>query len=186
MVYNPRPKEHRQLNLYGNIDAVITSPPYEESMGKKHHSPAHERLVEEKHCYSTYTDVDESVKRIRKHPRTDPHAGGEYGRSLAHPYSAQDANIGNLRGQSYLQAMLQVYQQCQLVLKPNGLMILVTKNFIRDKKVVAWISTRLNYASKRALVYSSAIIASCRRNRSGELSTMKSIPRSSSSTKRIF
>jgi DNA modification methylase len=32
--------------------------------------------------------------------------------------------------------MLQVYQQCYRVLKPQGLMILVTKNFIRNKKVI--------------------------------------------------
>ena len=32
--------------------------------------------------------------------------------------------------------MLQVYQQCYKVLKPQGLMILVTKNFIREQKEV--------------------------------------------------
>jgi len=32
--------------------------------------------------------------------------------------------------------MLQVYRQCYKVLKAGGLMILVTKNFIRDKKIV--------------------------------------------------
>ena len=32
--------------------------------------------------------------------------------------------------------MLQVYQQCHKVLKPQGLMILVTKNFIRDQKEI--------------------------------------------------
>ncbi len=33
--------------------------------------------------------------------------------------------------------MLQVYQGCFRVLKDNGLMILVTKNFIRNKKIVS-------------------------------------------------
>ncbi len=32
--------------------------------------------------------------------------------------------------------MLRVYQQCHKVLKPDGLMVLVTKNFIRDRKEV--------------------------------------------------
>lgn len=44
--------------------------------------------------------------------------------------------IGNLQARSYLAAMLQVYRECLKVLKPNGLMILITKNFIRKKQVV--------------------------------------------------
>ena len=32
--------------------------------------------------------------------------------------------------------MLEVYQACYRVLKPQGLMILVTKNFIRNKQIV--------------------------------------------------
>ena len=44
--------------------------------------------------------------------------------------------IANLKSVSYLEAMLQVYQQCFAVLKNGGLMILVVKNFIRNKKEV--------------------------------------------------
>jgi len=32
--------------------------------------------------------------------------------------------------------MLQVYRQCHAVLRPGGVMVLVTKNFIRDKKEI--------------------------------------------------
>ena len=46
------------------------------------------------------------------------------------------ANIGNLESDTYLQAMAQVYQQCYKVLKPQGLMILVVKSFIREQKIV--------------------------------------------------
>jgi len=92
---------------YGNIDAVITSPPYEEAMGEKHHSPAHNRISKDKHWDATYVERGSSP-----------------------------SNIGNLKSQSYLEAMLQVYQQCHKVLKPNGLLILVTKNFIRNKQVI--------------------------------------------------
>ena len=48
-------------------------------------------------------------------------------------YIKSAGNIGNLKGESYLSAMLEVYQGCWRVLKPRGLMVLVTKNFIRDK-----------------------------------------------------
>ncbi len=39
-------------------------------------------------------------------------------------------------GDTYLGAMLQVYRECFKVLKPGGVMVLVTKNFIRNKKIV--------------------------------------------------
>jgi len=91
---------------YGSIDSVITSPPYEEAMGEKHHSPAHERISRDKHWDTTYTE------------------------------RGAEGNIGNLKGSTYLSAMLQVYLQCHKVLKDGGLMIIVTKNFIRDRKEV--------------------------------------------------
>ncbi|GAI13443.1 unnamed protein product, partial [marine sediment metagenome] len=50
--------------------------------------------------------------------------------------AAQENNIGNLKGDTYLQAMLQVYRSCFAVLRDGGLMILVVKNFIRNKQVV--------------------------------------------------
>ena len=90
---------------YGQIDKIVTSPPYEnqgQGQGKEYHP---EKMV-----------------------------GSETG--LGRGYSESPANIGNLKSESYLQAMLQVYQQCHKVLKPDGLMILVTKNFIRNKQVV--------------------------------------------------
>lgn len=87
-------------------DAIITSPPYEEAMGDKHHSPAHERISKDKHWDTTYTE------------------------------RGAEGNIGNLKGDTYLSAMLQVYEQCYKVLKPGGLMVVVTKNFIRNKKEV--------------------------------------------------
>lgn len=91
---------------YGSIDSVITSPPYEEAMGEKHHSPAHDRISKDKHWDTTYTE------------------------------RGAEGNIGNLKGDTYLSAMLQIYQQCHKVLKAGGLMVVVTKNFIRDRKEI--------------------------------------------------
>ncbi|MBA7708031.1 hypothetical protein ES703_116918 [subsurface metagenome] len=92
---------------YGNIDSIITSPPYENqvspSMGGAPLKP-------------------EGVK-----------IGCD---NIRQGYSESSEQIGNLKSDSYLEAMLQVYQQCHKILKPQGLMILVTKNFIREKKVV--------------------------------------------------
>jgi len=99
---------------YGNIDSIITSPPYEGS--------AHEPSLS-----------DETIRK------TEESQGRRYTRRSftgAHAYSSENDNIGNLKSDSYLEAMLQVYQQCHKVLKPEGgLLILVTKNFIREKKL---------------------------------------------------
>ncbi len=135
-------------------------------------------------------ELDETIKRLRQHGRTDPKAGGPYGRSLAHPYSPNpenignlpfqpDAiitsppyerqlhdsrekraagawngseldveknlpmgysenpeNIGNLRKETYLEAMLKVYGEMFKVLKPGGRAIVIVKPFVRNKRVV--------------------------------------------------
>jgi hypothetical protein len=78
------PSQNNIANLpLGNIDAVITSPPYSESL-----STSKDNLNSE--------ELDEAIKRLREHGRTDPKAGGPYGRSLGHPYSSNPDNIGNL------------------------------------------------------------------------------------------
>lgn len=125
---DPQRMSYRQA--LGKADAVITSPPYEQSLTDGH---------TKKRTDGTefgYADVDESVERLRNHGRTNPKAGGPYGRSLGHPYSGAAENIGNLKSDNYLEAMLLVYQNCYKVLRDGGLLCLVVKNFIRDKKIV--------------------------------------------------
>jgi len=132
---------------YGNIDAVVTSPPYEEAMGKKHHSPVADKIFKEKGLGVYVNRVDAVVTsppyenqvhgtREKRATWNNPlDRDKDFIASLPVGYSEGD-NIGNLKGESYLQAMLQVYQQCHKVLKPQGLMILVTKNFIRDRTII--------------------------------------------------
>jgi len=107
-----RPLSDREDNIsnlpYGVncIDCCLTSPPYEESMGDKHHSPRGDEIVREKRHYNTYTEAKKKD------------------------------NIGNLRKETYLSAMLTVYEQCYLVLKQGGKMIVIVKPFVRNFKVV--------------------------------------------------
>jgi len=91
---------------YGAIDSIVTSPPYDEGGG--HGRGQRTDIVTEKRLYTKGAGM----------------------------YSESKENIGEMRGESYLSAMLQVYQQCHAVLKAGGLMILVTKNFIRNKQEV--------------------------------------------------
>jgi len=93
---------------YGNIDAVITSPPYQafgaSREGEKIRT-GKSKIHKEKSLPTTYT-------------------------------KEQTDNLGNLQGDIYLSAIKLVYEQCYKVLKPGGLMILVVKNFIRNKKEI--------------------------------------------------
>lgn len=94
---------------YGNIDSIITSPPYE----------------------STVKHGDEGTS-------AHGHERPSYEERLANTrgYSESELNIGNLKSTSYLESMALVYSQCYKVLKPQGLMILIVKNFIRNKQEV--------------------------------------------------
>ena len=104
-----RPLSERDDNIsnlpYG-VNCVITSPPYVDSMGDKHHSPRGDEIVREKRHYNTYTEAKKKD------------------------------NIGNLRKETYLSAMVTVYEQCHLVLKQGGKMIVIVKPFVRNFKVV--------------------------------------------------
>jgi DNA modification methylase len=109
---------------YGSIDAVITSPPYEAAVTGKNGID--------------WTKATRGAKdNWKPRDRTREFAfGNQAGQGQPFNYSESKENIGNLKGQTYLAAMLEVYQACYRVLKPQGLMILVTKNFIRNKQIV--------------------------------------------------
>ena len=152
-------KEKGQIgNLpYGQIDKIVTSPPYEGTFNEKQHTLSgiakrDPKMRKEVGDYSGDKRVDsiitsppyenqvhESVGGIQAREDSGEAAQKGYkkpGQLMPEGYSVDGANIGNLKSDTYLEAMLQVYQQCHKVLKPQGLMILVTKNFIRDKQVV--------------------------------------------------
>lgn len=101
------------------VDAVVTSPPYEGSVDAKG-DPVRRA---------------ERMKEAGLDPKTIVGGKARCG-EIDWRYSDDSDNIGNLRSETYLQAMLQVYRECWKVLKQSGKLILVTKNFIRDKQVV--------------------------------------------------
>lgn len=108
----------------GNLpfDAVITSPPYEGSLeGTTRHTKggiaSRDPALAQSGTYATV--LSKATKQ-----------GVPVG------YSASPKNIGNLKKETYLEAMLTVYREMHKVLKPNGKAIVVIKPFIRNKKVV--------------------------------------------------
>jgi len=117
-----------EIKVHGEIDLVLTSPPYSSSKsgGEADEDAMAERwdrIAKEKD-WNTWgkTWTTEGRKRALK--------------SLGSGYSDNKDNIGNLKKETYLEAMQAVYAECYKVLKEEGLLILVLKNFIRDKKVV--------------------------------------------------
>ena len=137
---------------YGAIDAVISSPPYEGILERDRSKDNSYREDREK------THAGGSVK-IGKGYQADAvitsppyeegggHGGkptkcaiekkqSSMGQGTEHLYGSQKANIGNLKSENYLSAMAQVYEQCHKALKPDGVMCIVVKNFIRDKKII--------------------------------------------------
>lgn len=160
MPYSENPANLGNLP-YGAIDAVITSPPYEASdisqthmtsdrrgdSSDPYYRPSWKHKLAEGYADTKRPYVDAVISSppyeaaIRRGDES-PSASGKdrpsYGERLAvsRVYSNEPSNIGNLRGSTYLEAMLWVYSQCFNVLKPSGLMILVVKNFIRDKAEV--------------------------------------------------
>jgi DNA modification methylase len=106
----------------GEISAVITSPPYEGSLeGTTRHTrggiASRDPALAQTGTYAT--TLSEATKQ-----------GVPIG------YSPNPENIGNLKRETYLEAMLKVYSEMWKVLKPNGLAIIIVKPFIRNKKVV--------------------------------------------------
>jgi len=136
-----RKRSYLKIGTKGQIgdmpyaDAVITSPPYEDSIVGK----------DKAKC--------EKVER-----KSGNGKWGKYlrlGESQFHTYtedSNNQENIGNLKSENYLEAMLQVYHQCHKVLKDGGLLCLVVKNFIRDKKIVRLDTDTIRLCEKAGFV----------------------------------
>jgi len=117
------PDKVSYMDYTKKVDAVVTSPPYEGSL-----------IGSDNPKY----DTEEYRERMAKLPSGDYSTPGRARAIRRHEsgYSINEENIGNLKSTSYLSAMLQVYQQCFCVLRPDGLMILITKNFIREQKEI--------------------------------------------------
>lgn len=110
------------------VDTVITSPPFETTV------PFQDKEWIIKHT------VELTEKFRKAHPNYKNPPGNKkpsnYHKNILESYSSNTSNIGNLKKETYLSAMLKVYVEMFKVLKPNGKAIIVIKPFIRNKKVV--------------------------------------------------
>lgn len=103
---------------HGSIDTVITSPPYEEQQSSHRAGGIN---THKKGCMCNWCKKNRGNMGEIQGYRKD---------------SSSPDNISNLKNQSYLEAMIQVYQEMMKVLKPNGKAIIIIKPFIRNKQVI--------------------------------------------------
>lgn len=109
--------ENTDNKLDGSVDAIVTSPPYEASLeGTSRHTrggiASRDSALAQTGSYATVMSFGVPVG-----------------------YSPNRENIGNLKKETYLEAMLRVYREMWLVLKLGGSAIIILKAFVRNKKV---------------------------------------------------
>jgi DNA modification methylase len=92
---------------YGEIDAIVSSPPFEDNTSGLSHAGSGAEVLAGKKEPDVYTENKDDL-----------------------------TNLPNLSGETYLEAMLKVYKECFLVLKQGGIMALVTKNFVRGGRMM--------------------------------------------------
>ena len=115
----------------GDIDAVLSSPPWEDQ----------QRGGNPKSAWSDTTKASEiASQNSRQGPKNRHSASPEAIRAQMERddlrvYGSSEGQIGNSNGETYLSAMLQVYRQLWLVLKPAGVVALVTKNPVKNKQI---------------------------------------------------
>ncbi len=122
---------------YGKVDSVITSPPY----GNRLSDVA---VNDGDSARMGYRQAIDSIVSSPPYEGSETETGGDKGkrggdsrlRAKKDYADVSEDNIGSMNGETYLEAMLNVYRECYKVLKPEGVMVLVTKNFTRDKQVV--------------------------------------------------
>lgn len=113
----------------GDIDGVVTSPPYEGSM-KSNEDPEGraERTGGFKQGMRNTRYGESRVKFLGR----DPSGLSNEERAQL---SAVQNNIGQCVGETYLAAMLAVYRELHAVLKPGGVVCLVTKNPVKAGEI---------------------------------------------------
>lgn len=113
----------------GNLDAVVTSPPWEDREGalnaRKLKDPA--KFAENMARRDGFGG---------RHSTTAKSRMAQLERQEASTYGESEGQIGNWVGETYWQAMAQVYRECFDALRPGGVMAVVMKDYVKDKRVV--------------------------------------------------
>ena len=102
----------------GDVDCLISSPPYEGVLGNRKHEGNQKKYYERQKRYN-------EAHPEHKRPSAE---------SMCYPCS--DGNIASEQGDTFWSAAKIIIEQCFQILKPSGHAIWVVKSFVRNKKIV--------------------------------------------------
>lgn len=106
------------------VDVILTSPPFGPS------SKGGGIVVDGYKAPGEEVVSDPTIAQRQGRPLSDDPA------NIDNLKYGEFESIGTMKGETYMDAMLEVYTECYKVLKIGGLMILVVKNFNKDRQVV--------------------------------------------------
>jgi len=164
--YGTTPGQIGQLKA-GDLDAILTSPPYAESavigpVGKANIG-AKGDILRKQGIEAGYGQTPGNIGNLpdkgldgivtsppwEGNPASKESLDGRAGTIRANPrypgeklyfanYAKQDSdgNLGNDSGDTYWQAVAEVYRQCLLALKPGGVLACVVKGYVKAGKLV--------------------------------------------------
>jgi len=124
------------LKNYDKVDAVVISPPYGNRLSDEAVQDGDEARISYRQAINSIVTSPPFERTISSKSGGSVNPQEKRSLKLMREYSDDSNNIGNLKGETYLEAMLQVYRECHEVLNSSGIMILITKNFIRNKQVI--------------------------------------------------
>jgi modification methylase len=84
-------------------------------------------------------------------------------------YSTDHANLGHARGDRYLAELAEVYEGCFAVLRPGGLLVVVTKNLRRRGRVLDLATITVELATQAGFAYLQRVVALLAAVRDGQL-----------------
>lgn len=107
----------------GNVDGVVTSPPFEKTLDRGTVNAAERRSLARECGISNAEHISPiDMEKIGKRSQPD--------------YGAETGQIGNEKGETYWQAMKSVYSSCFIAIKPGGIIVVVVKDYVQNKKIV--------------------------------------------------
>lgn len=111
----------------GNLDGVVTSPPWEDQ------AEGGLRKGKFKDPAAFAAAMTSKDGRGGRHASTRASRTAQLERDAQRVYGDSKGQIGIIAGETYWQAMAQVYTQCRLALRPGGIMAVVVKDYVKNK-----------------------------------------------------
>lgn len=112
----------------GQVDSVVSSPPYEGSIVGGNDAEATKRRLER--------IANESPEKLGPRSHSYARSGKYAGNIVAPEYGTSDGQLGAEQGETFWSAARDIVSECFGILRPGGYAAFVVKSFVRDKQIV--------------------------------------------------